>query len=706
MGAVERFTKAGKNEEELAAFLPYANHVTKNAVKLKNGDYVATIRMQGAAHESADALDINIWHDQLNHYLRNIASPNVALWTHVVRRRFGEYPEGEFSPGFARDLNEKYRAHMASQRNLVNELYLSIVYRPDANAFSRAVGVFSAWSKKTGAEARAQQLEELEALSEVVSASLAALDRYEPELLGCYEFKGQVFSEVCEFLAFLINGEWRRFGLGRAELSETLPSSRPFFGKGGLLSIKGPTSYQYGAIIGIQEYPSITVPGIWNGLLSMPFEFVFSQSFRFITKPNALGQMKRQFARMVNAGDVAGSQVAEIEDAMDDLVANRFVMGGHDSSLHIRSRSLEELKDFISEAGASLSDAGIKWARADVGIAAAFLAQLPGNHSFSGDGRLITSRNFAAFSCFHNYPIGRIRNNQWGPAVTMFRTTSGSPYYFNFHAGEPGSDAKRAARLDPNHKDLANTIVVGQAGSGKTVLETFLLTQMMKFNRPDKPMTAVLFDKDLGASVAVLANGGRYYPLRNGTPTGFNPFQMDPTPRNIGFLDTLVRRLAHRENQPFTSKQEDDISTAVRGVMNAPKAARRLRSVLQFLPHGEPDGILARLQRWAGPDAPLNWLFDNAEDTLSIGDSPVVGFDVTEFLTNPETRTPTIMYLFHRVEGLLDGRRVPIWMDEFGELLNDKAFEDLSRNKLVTIRKQNGFLTMLTQSPQQVLQNP
>ena len=65
------------------------------------------------------------------------------------------------------------------------------------------------------------------------------------------------------------------------------------------------------------------------------------------------------------------------------------------------------------------------------------------------------------------------------------------------------------------------------------------------------------------------------------------------------------------------------------------------------------------------------------------------------------------MYLFHRIEALLDGvRRVPIWMDEFGQLLNDETFESFARDKLVTIRKQNGFLNMLTQSPQQVIQNP
>jgi Integrase core domain len=46
---------------------------------LLNGDYIQVIRMQGAAHESADIQDINSWHDQLNGIMRNIASPNVAI---------------------------------------------------------------------------------------------------------------------------------------------------------------------------------------------------------------------------------------------------------------------------------------------------------------------------------------------------------------------------------------------------------------------------------------------------------------------------------------------------------------------------------------------------------------------------------------------------------------------------------------------------
>ena len=258
MGAAFKYADALKNEEGTAAFIPYSSHVTRNAVKLAGGDYIQVIRMQGAAHESADVRDINSWHDQLNGFMRNIASPHVAVWSHIVRREYGEYPGGEFQPGFCREFNEKYRQHMAGEKMLVNELYVTLVYRPQP---VKAAKLFDMFGSKDPKELQEKQLDELEALDEVTNTALSALDRYEPDLLGCYEYNGAMFSEVLEFLAFLINGEWRRFPLPRAEIRDILATSRPFFGKGGLLSLKGPTHTQYGGMVTIQEYPAMTCPG-------------------------------------------------------------------------------------------------------------------------------------------------------------------------------------------------------------------------------------------------------------------------------------------------------------------------------------------------------------------------------------------------------------------------------------------------------------
>jgi type IV secretion system protein VirB4 len=576
---------------------------------------------------------------------------------------------------------------------LVNELYLTIVYRPQPVKFSQWLDRFG----KKDHELREKQLEEIQTLNDLGGAAMASLDRYEPELLGCYEKNGVMFSELLEFLAFLVDGEWRRFPLPRAEIKDILCTSRPFFGKGGMMALSGPTRTQYAGILAIQDYPATTFPGILNGLLAMPFELVLTQSFTFLSKAHAQGRMSRQQARMVNAGDVAESQIADISAALDDLMSNRFVMGAHSLSLFILADDQKRLNENINTAGSALSHVGIKYAREDMGIAGSFYAQLPGNFRYRVRVGDITSRNFAGFSSFHNYPIGQIRGNQWGDAVMMFATTSGSPYYFNFHRSEG-----RQSKLDPNHRDLANTMVIGQAGAGKTVLEMAMLAMAQKFNRPGTPASYVLFDKDLGASIGVRAMGGKYYLVKNGVPSGFAPFQLDGTPANLLFLEALIKKLVHRDSLPLTPTQEREISQAVAGVMGAPKNKRRLGSVLEFLDSTDQNGLHPRLARWCR-GGPLGWLFDNLEDTLSLEGSSIFGFDVTDFIDNDETRTPTIMYLFHRIEKLIDGRRLIIFLDEFWKLLLDEYFEDFAQNKLKTIRKQNGLLVMFTQSPRDAL---
>lgn len=62
-------------------------------------------------------------------------------------------------------------------------------------------------------------------------------------------------------------------------------------------------------------------------------QFTLGQSFTFLSKPVARGRMTRQQKRLVNAGDVATSQVEAIDAALDDLTSNRFVMGTHSLTL-------------------------------------------------------------------------------------------------------------------------------------------------------------------------------------------------------------------------------------------------------------------------------------------------------------------------------------------------------------------------------------
>jgi type IV secretion system protein VirB4 len=696
-----------RRESTAAAMIPITAHLGEHVARTQVGDYVQTFRLAGASFESADDEDLNQWHERLNVLWRNIASPNLALWTHVVRRRANAYPQGSHSPGFAADLDQKYRRKIAGETLMVNELYLSLVYRPQPSTVGSATLTFlkRADRQRDGIELR-------DSLDECTKKRLelqAALSRYDPEPLGIYRGPGdRLFSSLLEFYGLLVNGEWQRMPLPRSPLNEVLATSRPFFGSEAM-EYRMCAQTRIGAFLAIKEYPTPTTPGIFDGLLTAPFPFVLTQSFTFLPKASAVDMMSKQYRRMSSAGDLAVSQAEELKDALDDLTSNRFVVGDHHFTLQVLAdafdavsdagtpRHLKQLNEHIAQARFLLAETGLVVAREDLALEAAFWAQLPGNFRYRPRKAPITSRNFAAMSAFHNHPAGRATGNHWGEALTMFVTSASSPFFFSLHASDPRA-------RDGGRKDVGHITGIGPVGTGKTTLLGFLIAMLTRFD-----VTQVVFDKDEGLHILVRALGGCYLPLRNGLPTGCNPLQLPPTPDNTEFLKQWLRRLVQRSaGDALSVRQEEDLDLALRGTLHLERGSRRLSRLLEFLDPTDPEGVHARLKKWcASENGDYAWVFDNLNDEIAplLDTHPVVGFDVTDFLDNPAVRDPMSMYLFHLVRRMADGRRLVVWADEFARILSDSSFAEFAKNGLETWRKKEASLAAFTQSASHVLQS-
>ena len=698
-----------RREAGAATMIPLSAHVDEHVALTRAGDYVQTLRLAGTSFESADDEDINSWHERLNVLLRNIASPNLALWAHVIRRRETAYPAGRTTPGFADEIEQRYRRKMAGERLMVNELYLSVVFRPQPTRIGNAALRLFKRADPEGAQAELRDA--LDACSKLRQELLAALERYDPEALGIYRLQGNdgLFSSLVEFHGLLVNGEWQRMPLPRSPLNEVLATTRPFFGNEAMEYRTG-THTRIGAFLGIKEYPTPTAPGMFSALLTAPFPFVLTQSFTFLAKATATDMMSRQHHRMAAAGDLAVSQAEELQDALDDLMSNRFVVGDHHFSLHVLADTydgvseaegrprLKQLNDNVARARYLLGDAGMVVAREDLALEAAFWAQLPGNFGYRSRKAPVTSRNFAAMSPFHNFPTGRATGNYWGDALTMFTTRAGSPYYFSLHASDPRS------RDGGSRRDVGHITGVGPVGTGKTTLLGFCMVAIC--NRLDA--TQVVFDKDEGLHILVRALGGQYLPLKNGAPTGCNPLQLDDSiADNVEFLRHWLRRLVMRTpGETLTVRQEDDLDQALRGTLKLERSFRRLSRLAAFLDVTDPEGMHARLRRWcASEQGDYAWVFDNDHDHVAplLSRHALVGFDVTDLLDNEVVRAPLTLYLFHLVNRMVDGRPLVCWMDEFAKLLSDPAFAKFAKNGLETWRKKNANIATFTQSTSHVL---
>ncbi|HXS28562.1 MAG TPA: VirB4 family type IV secretion/conjugal transfer ATPase [Steroidobacteraceae bacterium] len=693
-------------ESEIAQRIPYTAQVAPGVVKTVFGDYVQMWRLSGASFQSTDDVELNSWHEHLNVLWRNIASPQVAVWTHLVRRReqIGSGLENE--EGFAASLARRYRRRLSGETLMVNELYLSLVYRPAAPAAGWLTKLLSRARPNADALGLADALEACDKLARTTAASLA---RYEPEPLGIYRAGSRYCSRCLELLALLIDGESRTVSLSGAPLNATLGTVRLLFGNE-TIEYRAAARTRIAAVLGIKEYATPTVVGMYDRLLSADFPFVLTQSFAFLSKAAGQGLLQRQYNRMANAGDFAVSQAEELKHALDALTSNEFVMGDHHLTLQVLGDWAEaaasdteslarSLNDRLARARTLLADTGMTVAREDLALEAAFWAQLPGNFPLRPRKAPITSRNFCAMAPFHNFAIGRASGNYWGDALALFVTSAHSPFYFSLHANDPSAgDAGTAC-------DTGHTLICGPTGSGKTVLIGFLLAMLYR-----QQATQIVFDKDRGLEILVRALGGDYHSLRNGAPTGFNPLQLPRTPHDEEFLRGWLTTLARAPGgRALSVRERADIDQALHGTLALERSERRLSRLIEFLDPTDPEGVHARLARWcAAARGDYAWVFDSAEDTIAtrLAGHRLIGFDVTDFLDNEIVRPPVTLYLFHLVRRLLDGRRLVCWMDEFWRLLDDPAFERFAKDGPKTWRKLNAVMCLATQGASDVLASP
>ena len=677
----------------ISEFVTLSTHVSPAVLKTTSGDYVLIWHLTGLPFVGREEWELEHRHATFNRLLQSLRAPdftNVAFWVHDVRRRRRVDGAATFRQSFNQDLSDAYFESLSSQKLMVNELYLTMIYRP-APANRKFI------EKSSSIERLKKEQEQAVAkILELAGNVEAVIKDYAPYRLSMYEAtNGQVFSEALEFYGYLLNRIDEPVPVLRAPVYDYLPVSRhSFSSRTGDFIVSTPNgANHFGAILNIKEYSDGTYPGILNGLKYLDFEYVITHSFSPMGRQDALRVLDRTKGMMISSGDKSYTQIAELDYAMDQLASGNFVLGEYHFLMVVYASSQESLQHHLAAARAELSNAGFVTAKDDMAIASSFYSQFPGNWKYRSRVANLSSLNFLGLSPLHNFSAGKKDKNPWGSCITVLQTTNGQPYYFNFHATHPGENSL-------GEKAIGNTMVIGKSGTGKTALINFLLSQAQKL---EPVPTIFFFDKDRGAEIFVRACGGNYLALESGMPTGFNPFQCQRNDANVQFLAGLVKVLASKIS--YSTRDEEDIFRAVENMLDTPMHLRSMTNFQKSLPNLGDDGLFARMRRWTAGNS-LGWVFDNPIDTVDLSRASIIGFDYTDIIDNPEVRIPVINYLLHRLEELIDGRPLIYVMDEFWKILDGEGgLKEFAKNKQKTIRKQNGLGIFATQSPEDALKS-
>jgi type IV secretion system protein VirB4 len=379
--------------------------------------------------------------------------------------------------------------------------------------------------------------------------------------------------------------------------------------------------------------------------------------------------------------DAAASMEAERAGAaLVELETDGVAYGDVALSVVIRG-SAERLDQWGAELGRVFGAVDAKVVRESYGQLAVWFGRLPGQPRSRQPRTVFVSAGVAATLA----PLfGAARGERRcahlnAPALTVFETQSGTPYYYDLFGG----------------RDVGHTLMLGATGAGKSFTLNYLLVQALQY----RPRVLVL---DLGGSYRALTQfvGGGYLEV---TPekesVAMRPFALEPTERTIQFLSAWVLRLLRIGGWESGSGDLSEVRSRILDLYALPRQRRSLGNLASSL----PKEMWPAMSRWHGSGA---WgkSFDNPptdEADLEVADWQVI--DLAGAVEHEDWCEAALLYLLERLRAEIEdpkevARLKLMVVDEAWRYLQDPTVLNRMVEAAKTWRKRNAALVLATQS--------
>jgi type IV secretion system protein VirB4 len=645
-------------------FIPYACHYDSSTLLTKNGQLLQTIKIVGFSHETIDSNLVDLREIIRNSILGNIKNDNFAIWFHTVRRKKSLDPEGTYERPFMYATHEAWCKKNYWRDKYVNELYITIIIDGDNFKITNPKSFFESFSFKSQKKQHETAIfENYNRLNQTVNNCLESLKEFGAKRLEITVDEAGAVSEPLQFFDKIIHMTERRTPVPVIDLSKYLATHKIAFGNNAFEVRNGEGKY-FGAILSIKEYHEQPLENL-DKFLHLAQQFVITHTVEFISANKALEKYKYQDYILNLSGDLEFRKLCGIEDMFNNNQLNPTDYCHQQITITLIDEDLKKLDNDVKRAAKELSKLGLVTIREDLNLESCFWAQLPANFPFIKRKTEICSKIMGGFLSLHNYPVGSL-NSRWGSAVTLFRTASGTPYFFNFHVN-----------------NIGHSFIAGPIGSGKTTLVNFLLSESFKFS----PRITML-DYKQHSKIAVKAMEGSYSIIDTAGDTlavKYNPLLLEDTPENRNFIKEWLLQLIYGfEFNNLNQEKHDAMIEIVKRIYSLPINQRKLNIIIEWFNTEKDQEIYEKMGIWcnAGQYAKL---FNNEQDEFN--DNVISAIDITEIFSDKENlMLPVISYILHRYNLTLDGNPNIIVLNDCLEMFNNPYFHDY-------LKKWLGFLT-------------
>ncbi len=467
-------------------------------------------------------------------------------------------------------------------------------------------------------------------------------------------------------------------------------------------------------VLTFMGYPQSTQPDLLEALHNLPFPLRYTTRFIYLDQKDAKkhieaykqhwlgarfnmrdylgaaldkGHMPEQNANADAAGMAGEAQIA-LAEASSGIVRYGFFT----ATVILMDRNLSALTERVRLAEAYLNNSGFVAFKESTNAVEAYLGSIPGHTWENVRKPLMHSMNYVDLSPKTSVWPGDEKcpsplmavNGKKVPALTYAKTSGATPFRFNLHVSDKG-----------------HGLIAGPSGSGKSSLLALLAAQWLRYPKA----RVISFDKGRSMYALTEAVGGQHYDIAGElSDLTFAPLdRIAESSIERAFAENWLESLAVLQGLHITPVERDVIHRAVDGL--AGEEGRSITDVQSLLQH---DRLKAAIGFYAGTGR-AGTLLDARHDSLDLG-SRFITFELENLLQSGESAklvtVPTLLYLFHRIERMLDGSPTLITLDEAWVMLDNEQFLAKIREWLKVLRRRNAVVVFATQSLSDLKDSP
>lgn len=667
----------------LADFLPWAALVAEGIVLNKDGSFQRTAKFRGPDLDSATPAELVAVTLRLNNALRRLGS-GWAIFVEAQRVPAGGYPESEFPDAASALVDRERRAQFEEQgSHYESGYYLTLLWMPPAEDAARV----ESWLYEGRAQKGVDPWELVGSFADRTDRVLQLVDGFVPEVRWLDD------SETLAYLHSTISTRRQRVRVPETPMHlDALLADEPL--SGGLEPRLGDHHLRTLTITG---FPSMTWPGLLDELNRLAFPYRWATRAVMLDKTDAtklLTRIRRQwFAKrksvaailrevMTNEASAlmdsdASNKAADADAALQELGADDVGQAYVTATVTVWDTDPEIAAEKLRLVEKVIQGRDFTCIAEGVNAIEAWMGSLPGHVYANVRQPPISTLNLAHMIPLSAVWAGPERDEHFGAPPLFFAKTEGStPFRFALHVG-----------------DVGHTLIVGPTGAGKSVLLALIAMQFRRYE------SGQVFAFDFGGSIRVasLAMGGDWQDLGGSLYDGaadsvfLQPLARIDDPAERNWASEWLAAILTAEGVTVDPQVKDYLWSALGSLASAPVAERTLTGLAVLLQQQQ-------LKQALGPycvGGPYGQLLDAESEHL--GDADVQAFE-TEGLTGTGAAPAVLSYLFHRIEGRLDGSPTLIIIDEGWLVLDSPAFAQHLKEWLKTLRKKNASVIFATQS--------